>query len=45
MRDCGHDGPWEAPSVLVSSVASFCSAPVAAPSGRGPATSLNPVPG
>jgi len=26
MRDCGHDGPWEAPSVLVSSVASFCSA-------------------
>jgi pimeloyl-ACP methyl ester carboxylesterase len=30
VRDCGHFVPWEAPSVLVSSVASFCSDLVAA---------------
>jgi pimeloyl-ACP methyl ester carboxylesterase len=25
LRDCGHFVPWEAPSVLVSSITSFCS--------------------
>ena len=25
VRDCGHFVPWEAPSVLVSSITSFCS--------------------
>jgi pimeloyl-ACP methyl ester carboxylesterase len=31
LRDCGHFVPWEAPSVLVSSITSFCSDLLAAP--------------
>jgi pimeloyl-ACP methyl ester carboxylesterase len=31
VRDCGHFVPWEAPSVLVSSITSFCSDLLATP--------------
>ena len=35
IRDCGHFVPWEAPSVLASSIASFCADLLSAPP-RGP---------